>query len=377
MKILFDHQIFEMQRFGGISNMYVNIIGNLPPSVSYTISVKDCDNIHLKESHLKKTGAMQSFDNFITEKRFKGKRLLYNTIEKYYPSIQSSHKNLRHSIKLLEEGDYDIFHPTFFDDYFIPHLHGKPFVLTIYDMISELFFEKNDFQTIKKRELVQSAAHIVAISEKTKEDIINILHVDESKISVVYLAVPDISLHPTSPIITGNYILFVGNRGGYKNFLPMFKSIAPLLQKHQEIKLVCTGNPFNETEKNTIKYYNLSEQVIHIHPSDKEIRNLYSHALCFIFPSLYEGFGIPILEAWQCNCPVLLNKKSCFPEIADDAALYFDPNNESEISKTVEKLIVSESLRKELVLKGSKRFDFFSMDNFIKNTYNVYQKTIG
>ena len=97
-----------------------------------------------------------------------------------------SGRNLTYSINRIEKGDYDVFHPTFFDDYFVKHLNGKPFVLTIHDMIPELFSTSDKLQIENKKRLAQSASHIIAVSEKTKEDIVELLKIPEDKISVIY-----------------------------------------------------------------------------------------------------------------------------------------------------------------------------------------------
>lgn len=378
MKILFDYQIFELQRFGGISNAYVNLIKNFPPSVGYDIAIKDSENIHLIDSNLLKTGKMHSYDSFLANCHFKGKRRIYNALKHFCPSIESAYKNRMHSIKLLERGNYDIFHPTFFDDYFQPHLHGKPFVLTIYDMISELFFDKNNMQTVNKRKMAKSAAHIVAISEKTKEDIVNILHVDESKVSVVYLAANDIRQDRMDPIVEEKYILFVGIRDGYKNFLPMVRALAPVFRKDRALKLVCTGNDFTNDELEEFARCKVSDQVVHLYPTDSELRNLYQNAQCFVYPSLYEGFGIPILEAWQCDCPVLLNNKSCFPEIACDAAVYFNLDNEqSDLAETMDRFLnMSANDRRKLINAQRKRLAEFSWKKSSEQLWEVYQKVL-
>ena len=138
MKILYDYQIFQMQNYGGISNSFVNLIKNLPGDVEYQIGVKDSENIHLESSRLAKVSPIRTKNNFLCKKCFCGKGRLYDFIYSFYPSIDSYYKNKHYSQRLLEEGEYDVFHPTYFDDYFLPFLGNKPFVLTVHDMIPEL-----------------------------------------------------------------------------------------------------------------------------------------------------------------------------------------------------------------------------------------------
>lgn len=379
MKVLYDYQAFH-QKFGGVPNIFVQLIKNLPQEVNYEIAITESDNVHLKESGLLNIPVMQDPPNrFIINKQFRGQYRLYNIYSRFFPSHTSYGRNRLMSISKLKEGYYDIFHPTYFDDYFLPYLNGRPFVLTIHDMIAEKFPDKTDKQNVWKRELVKKAAHVVAISETTKNDIMDILGVPSNKISVIYHAVPDVSENNESPMVNGKYILYVGNRVGYKNFIPMVKEMAPVLMNHQELILVCTGGAFSDNEVKLFNELGLSDRIKHIHPSDCELRNLYKNALCFVYPSLYEGFGIPILEAWNSDCPVLLNNKSCFPEIANDAAIYFNLDSEHSNLQTVMEdfLIMPSKEIDSLKKKQRERLSFYSWKKSAQQLYNVYQSVLS
>jgi glycosyltransferase involved in cell wall biosynthesis len=102
--------------------------------------------------------------------------------------------------------------------------------------------------------------------------------------------------------------------------------------------------------------------------------SLYRHALCFVFPSHYEGFGIPILEAFNGGCPVCLSNASCFPEVAGDAAIYFDPGDAQSMHDTLKELLASSNLRDELRQKGAARSKEYSLERMVEQTCNVYRK---
>ena len=384
MKILFDYQAFYLQKFGGISNAFTQLLKNMPADVECELSLVESDNVHLRDSGVKSVPPMTGIlDDFIVRRNFKGKKQIYNLYSKIFPSQTALGRNRLCSINALKRGDFDIFHPTFFDGYFLPFLNGKPFVLHVYDMISEKFFKANDMQTVEKRRQVALAAHIIAISEKTKEDIIELLHVPEDKVSVAYLAATDILLDINSEsLIDGKYILFVGNRDSYKNFMPMMRELMPVLIRHPDLKIVCTGPLFTQNEITFFKKNKLEDRLIHFRPSDIELRNLYYHAVCFVFPSLYEGFGIPILEAWQAQCPTLLNNKSCFPEIAQDAGVYFNlDENGSDLENVMEDFLsMSNEGRREIIEKQNKRLTDFSWkksaDKLVEIYRNILQKEI-
>jgi glycosyltransferase involved in cell wall biosynthesis len=147
-------------------------------------------------------------------------------------------------------------------------------------------------------------------------------------------------------------------------------SIAEYL-KNTQIFLYCTGNSFTEEERSLINKLELNDLVINKGiVSDNQLANLYHFAACFVYPSLYEGFGIPILEAFKHRCPVALSNTSCFPEIARDSALYFDPNDTKSISNTIIKVIEN---REKLIELGTKRMYDFSWEKAAQETEYVYK----
>ena len=377
MKILYDHQIFGLQKFGGISNSFVQLITHFPKSVQYEVAIKECDNIHLRGSQIADFKPVNSWlDSFFSTKNFRGKDRLYELFAGWCPQLTTDGRNLAYSINRVEKGDYDVFHPTFFDDYFVEHLNGKPFVLTIHDMIPELFSTSDKLQIENKKRLARSASHIIAVSEKTKEDIVELLKIPEDKISVIYHGAPLGVQGKHQPLFEFPYILYVGNRNYYKNFLPMINDLASVLLRHDTIRIVCTGDDFSIDERNVFKKLNIEDRMVHIRPSDDHLYNLYEHALCFIFPSLYEGFGIPILEAYKAGCPVLLNRKSCFPEIAQDAAMYFTlDEDQSDLAEVMESFLeMDPPSRQRLIEKQNLRLADFSWEKSASELCEVYQQ---
>ena len=380
MKVLYDHQAFDMQHYGGVSNCFVQLISNFPQGVVYDISLLECDNFHLKDSGLIDVPP-KSFppEKFLLNRHFLGQGILYGWYGKVFPSKTSNGRNRLYSIEKLKLGDFDIFHPTFFDPYFLSYLNGKPFVLTVHDMIPELFSPKN-FQVKVKPLLCQKAAHIIAVSERTKQDLMRILNVPEGKISVIYHGAPSYDNRVSlKPILDMGYFLYVGQRReSYKNFLPMLKSLVPVLQHHQDIKLVCTGPDFTNAERLFMEKVGLGNKVIHMHVNDQELQNLYAHALCFIYPSVYEGFGIPILEAYRANCPVLLNEAGCFPEIAQEAAVYFHLDDQSsDLDQVLEDFLrLTDKEREPLLERQRARLSCFSWQKSAQKLIDLYNSLV-
>lgn len=374
LKVVFDHQVFSLQKFGGVSRCFVELHKHMPDSCHTTIAVHESDNIYVRELDGVKPSGYQ-YEHFITTNHFWGKSRLHHWMDHlkrhpYYPDY-----NQNYSIELLKGGQFDVFHPTYFDDYFLPYLNGKPFVLTIHDMIPELYpqyFKRDDPQIVLRKKLAPFASAIVAVSENTKQDVVKILGVPEEKIHVVY--------HGCSFPTTGSrslyafpYILFVGERGKYKQFSQFVRSVIPVLKKHQDIHVICTGCPFSQQEQESFRDYGVGDR-FHHHwvETDHDLYSLYHHSQCFVYPSEYEGFGIPILEAYQAECPVILNHASCFPEIAGDSALYF--TSEEELTAQIEQsLVMSSDDRRALLSQQKQRLSMYSWEKSAKQLAAIYQ----
>lgn len=384
MKILYDHQQFTLQRFGGISKCFCEYIKHRPQDVEYEIATIESNNEHLRESNLIPGLKPISWTNsieFYKKHNYRGSTRVFAFLN-LLPWFNSADKvNMKKSIEALKKGEYDVFHPTFFDDYFLQYLNGKPFVLTIYDMIPELFpqfFSQDNFQIIMKRKLVENADVIVAISQNTKDDIVRILKVPEEKVKVIYLGGPEREDIHEEAIIKCPYFLYMGMRNDYKNFPQTLVDISEFHKHYPSVKLVCTGPSFTLEEIQKIEELGLVDCVIYKSANDREVKNLYAHALAFIYPSMYEGFGMPILEAFAYGCPTLLNNKSSFPEIAGDAAIYFDSvAGRSDMPLAMKKLMtLTKDDRNALIQKGYERLKLYDWTKLSQQLHEVYRSVI-
>jgi glycosyltransferase involved in cell wall biosynthesis len=287
-------------------------------------------------------------------------------------------------VRLLKKQDFDVFHPTYYEPYFLKYIQKKPFVLTVYDMIHEHFpnyFKTNDQTRAWKKQLIENAGAIIAISENTKQDILKFTDVNPDRVHVIYLGNPfekissssQINPYSSSPVFEKPYLLFVGGRTSYKNFDFFIESVAGILCKDEELHVVCAGSsPFTNKEKTTLKNLDILHKVHHVKIDDTILKNLYRNARAFIFPSLYEGFGLPVLEAFSCGCPIMLSNTSSLPEIGGNAAIYFDPYDSTSLSETLEHLISDDTLRLQLVQKGYERLKLFSWEITAQKTKKIY-----
>jgi glycosyltransferase involved in cell wall biosynthesis len=281
----------------------------------------------------------------------------------------------------LEKGNYDIFHPTYFNPYFLNHLNDKPFVLTVYDSIHEKYPEiinSIDKTLENKKVLLGKAGVIIAISNSTKNDLIQLYSIPSEKIEVVYLAASINKTLASSNLklsLPEKYILFVGNRDFYKNFNNFILSVEPLLKEYKNLLLICAGgSSFTNEENKFFHSKELENKILHKEADDVTLATLYSNALAFVFPTLYEGFGIPALEAMNCDCPVIMSNTSSLPEVGCEAAIYFDPNNIDNIREKIESVIFNKDLRNDLILKGINQRQKFSFEKTAKQTLEVYKQ---
>ena len=358
MKVLFDYQIFSMQKYGGISRYYIELMQEykklgqefeLPMYFSNNMYLSDIKNIN----------------------KYKDCRVL-NKLSKVISKITSKNH--------LSEGEYDIFHPTYYDPYFIS-LAKKPYVITVYDLIHEKFENMDNPKDLTlqwKKESILGASRVLAISENTKKDIIDFYGIDKHKIDVIYLAS---SLKKTQTLlkinIPGKYLLFVGNRGKYKNFNKFIEAVAPLLKEDKELYVVCAGGGmFNDEEVSEFHHLKINNKVIFIDINNKILAYLYQNALLFVFPSLYEGFGIPILEAMNCDCPVALSATSSLLEIGGAAAIYFNPESIESIYIVIKDTIYNKEKLNKLMELGKNRRNKFSWKSTAEKTLESYRKAL-
>ncbi len=383
MRVLYDYQAFTMQHIGGVSKGICSILSHMPPQVDMRFGVEQCNNVYLRESGLIQNLPPARIDWVTTKRRlyFPGLGTIYRTGSRWGLIRSAEFFNRRLSIKLLKEGDYDVFHPTFFDDYFLRYLKDRPFVLTIHDMMPELFpdyFKKNDQQVVAKRKMVSLAAAIAVPSNNTKEDVVRLLGVAPERITVIHRGSPEVEVVKEDAIVDSPYFLFVGARDVYKNFMGLLNDYQLFHQRVSDVILICVGAPFSEAERKIIQDKGLSNVVVRVSADDKQLKNLYAHAQAFIFPSRYEGFGLPVLEAMAYGCPLLLNNRSCFPEVAGDAALYFNSDGgASELPGLLQEVMGWDSeKRKDVIKKGYNRLELFSWKKAAEQYAELYQSLL-
>lgn len=357
MEIIYDAQIFLKQKAGGISRYHYELfkgmrrlghdarIAGLFVKNKYLLS----DSQYGKSFIADPTASFAAFNKWILKKRLK----------------IAMNRNV-------------IFHPADAYNYLYPGIFDvKNRVFTIHDMIVE---KQNITANADKLTYAKNANKIIAVSEATKQDIVELWGIDSGKIEVIYHGA---SLNPhlarkTAKPVPDSFVLYVGDRGGHKNFNTFIQAIACLLIKHANLYLVCAGKrAFSSAEMHLIKELKINNKILFfLRPDDSKLAYLYSNAGVFVFPSLNEGFGIPILEAWSCNTPVVLSRNKCFTEIAAEAGYYFESESPESICDAVEKVLFDHTVQKDLVKKGTNRLSLFSWEKTVNQTSELYKSLL-
>lgn len=372
MRLLLEPQIYINQKFGGISRYYTEIFSRISKqnSVEVEVPLYYSQNVFFNESLLRTN---------------EQKRIYFwiNILQRLKISVRK--KIRKQNLKLISEcllkNNYDLVIPTYYDTYFLENVHSKPFVLTVYDMIHELYpqyFKGQENVSINKKTLLEKASKVIAVSENTKKDILKIYpHINASKIEVIYHGN---SLHVDKNVTVNlpqSYILFVGMREHYKNFNFFLKAVHNLLITNENLYVVCAGGGnFSEDETQFINSLGLKRKVIQYNFKDNELGMIYNKARCFVFPSEYEGFGIPVLEAMACGCPVVLTNASSFPEVAQDAGIFFESNNSNDLQKKINLVLTNNEIAQKYREKGLQQVKKFDWDKAAKQCLELYKNAI-
>jgi glycosyltransferase involved in cell wall biosynthesis len=256
-------------------------------------------------------------------------------------------------------------------------------VTTLHDMIVERYpewFGRAEQQIAEKLSAFRRADAIVCVSANTRRDLLERYPEFESRSHVVWHGVdhaPGQQALPRS--VAQPYILFVGTRHPYKNFDRLLRAYGASRRLVAELRLVCFGGgPLSAAELEVCRASGVpADRIVHIEGDDALLAAAYRHAAVFGFPSLYEGFGMPLTEAMVQGCPIACSAASSFPEVAADAAAYFDPLDVESIRSTLETVVFDASQRAGIVEAAKRRVSLFSWQRCASQTAAIYRQIGG
>jgi glycosyltransferase involved in cell wall biosynthesis len=362
VKVAFDHQIFSFQRYGGVSRYFFELASRLPSHGTSEVSVV----------------APLYVNNYLagdSARRFARGRYVPHT----FGGIPVVPVVNRFAAPLAWRGaNPDIIHETYFA--IKPVGGARRRVVTVYDMVYELFpeeFPGVGRVTAAKRAAVNRADHVICISENTRRDLVRLFGIDPARTSVVHLGYSMTTETNAGKVDSGEgkpSLLYVGNRRGYKNFRTLLQaySSSPILRDFELIAF--GGGAFLPDEQKEIRRLGITDRVRFESGSDWELAARYRAAAAFIFPSMYEGFGLPPLEAMSHGCPVVCSNAGSIPEVVGDAGVYFDPNSVEELRTALERVGTTEGLQADLRARGYTRIAAFSWDKCAAATAQIYRQ---
>ena len=362
MKIAYDPQIFRDQRYGGISRYFCELaprVARAPDTVAHIVAPRH------KNEYLDSLKSPLVVGWRMDETRHHLPARIAGRIVEW-----SAGAWLRP----------DIVHETYYWGSIVGTRRSRR-VLTIYDMIHERFremFAKDDRTIEAKRLAVARADHLICISESTRRDLIEFLDVPPHKVSMTYLSANIVEARApaaSAALPAGRpYLLYVGVRPGYKNFLALVKAVQSS-NVLADFQIVCFGGgPLRPHEQRSLEglRFDLARLTM-VAGADDQLGALYAGAACFVYPSLYEGFGIPPLEAMLCGCPVACSNTSSLPEVVGEAGVYFDPYDAESLREALERIVGSETLATRLRDAGRRRAATFSWDRCADETLAIYR----
>lgn len=356
MRVRFDDQIFTMQSRGGVSRYFVELIREFSDDpglgVDPELGWRWTRNDHAIEAGL---GTLLPI-----------RRISRGCV------LRTANRAVN-----VAKPEADLTHHTYYRSDYLSHKHTGPTAVTVYDMTPELFPEQfpRGNPHLLKREYVKRATVVFCISEFTRRDLLRVYGSIESPMIVTHLGVGDAFVPgSTRPVwCPDGYVLFLGNRGGYKDFPLMLEAFAELAPRQSGTSLLAVGGgSFTEDERALISRWGLGNRVIQTAASDEELPGIYGGAEVFVFPSRYEGFGLPALEAMACGTPTVLAESSSLPEIGGDAALYFPPGDSSALATQLDRLLLDPEMRRDLSIRGVARARQFTWRRTARDTAHGY-----
>jgi glycosyltransferase involved in cell wall biosynthesis len=366
MKILYDHEFFGYFGYSGIGRYFTELIRRLAnqtdSSVHWFLGFHRGgyqDELKVSPPHDisgRRRIPIARFDSWLN-------RLDAKRFRSYSKKVQA-----------------DIWHQSYFAD-LDPDFKGKR-IVTVHDMTYEVLperFPDSAHFTRQKRLALEKADGIIAISQSTRNDLVRLWNVPTEKIcTILHGCSLKPQLHVERPLVSP-YFMFVGQRVPHKNLatlLSAWRMQATQLEKHH---FVCFGGGgFTKGEVAMFADLGLQGRVHQVSGDDTVLAQYYQHAEALVYPSLYEGFGLPVLEAITCGCPVIASKTSSLPEVGGDAALYFDPYSPEQLSKAMVSVLDPDSeVRADLKRKMPQQAARFSWERCAQETLAFYQRVLG
>ncbi len=298
--------------------------------------------------------------------------------------------NTKFPQKLLTRQQIDLYFSTYISGIARNGFFNQ--VVVIYDLVFVHFPEHagkklSDYYLMRTKNALDNCQQVIAISQSTKKDLVKYFNIDQSRVTIAYPGVDHNLFHQDLKgkqnlsqkyRINKPYILSVGTLEPRKNLetlIEAFEKLPEIIQQKHQLVLVGKNGWNNQNLKFKIKNLKLNKKIVETgYVPDYDLPFLYSNAEVFVYPSLYEGFGMPPLEAMACGCPVIVSNNSSFPEVVGNAGIKVKAKDISQIAKEIERVLKNNKLKKELILKGIDQAKKFNWSTSAKNVIKVFEK---
>lgn len=362
MRILYDHQVFSLQDAGGASRYHFELVRNLQGTEQVEMEILlGLNNSVMPFAALRQPGTR-----------------VFSRATRIKPGVARYAINeLFSSLTAPLQGKVDIYHPTLYR--VLPWVRRRRVVVTHHDCIHERFphlFANAASIVATKRKLFAQADAIICVSASSQRDLLHFYDVTESKTHVVPHGFTPLQ---QAPAAEGSppYLLYVGSRAGYKNFGLLLEAFSRSGLQRSHRLMAVGGGAFSPQEQQQIAGLGLSGSITLVPKADDTgLARAYRNAALFIYPSLYEGFGFPPLEAMSLGCPVLVNRTSSLPEVCGEAAFYFEASNANELSRSLV-AVLGDSQGLALKRKqGLHQVGLYDWRRSASSTLDVYRKVL-
>ena len=345
--IVLDNLIFDLQPHGGITSIWEAILRGVARDSSLNVGYLQAKH------HGERLTALVGPDTQLAED--KGPILL------------------RRFRKIRLPKGAKVFHSSYFRVAASPEVRN---IVTVHDCIAEQIDRgpRRLLHLAQKKVALRNAHTVICVSHSTRRDLLRFYPwLDQEKVTVIHNGI-DLDFFRPSDTARARGVLYVGGRGIHKNFELALRLIASPVARSMGLNLdVVGGGEPTEQERGLVSALKIGDKVrFHGAVGVQGLRDLYRRAFCLLYPSLYEGFGIPPVEAFACGCPVICSDQSSIPEVVEDAAIQFDPFKVEAAVRALE-VVERDSEREALIAKGLARAQLFSGAVMAERTIDVYR----
>jgi glycosyltransferase involved in cell wall biosynthesis len=360
--VAFSPDIFEIQRHGGVSRYFVELAENLKSLGESNIEISAAlhINYHLKSSNMN-SGIYLPF----SPSRLK--------LSKVISSINGSYSNA-----LAKKKNFDIKHETYYRGG-VEQIRASKTVTTIYDLVRETFTPNWHGFAAKQLSLNRSDA-VICISRTTTSDLQNYYHVDPDKVFTIHLGVSNHFFSKTIPVKDRKgkqQLLYVGGRDGYKDFRTLVMAFSQSISLRENFQVLVFGSKFNGSELNLMRSLNVHDSFTHTSGGDEDLIAAYRDSIALVITSIYEGFGLTVLEAMSSGCAVVSTRGGSLAEITGGFDYYFEPSNPESLIEAIQRVTSNSKSNEELKVRAREHSHKFTWQKTAQNTLAVYRNLVA